>query len=275
MHSGGTTKQLLRLLLRPALRVAMRKGIGANEVFDSVKRELVGLAASELKKSGEKVTISRLSLMSGVNRKEVTRIHRNLDDSDEESRSIVTRVLGQWENDPRFQTAAGKPRVLKYSGENSEFGELVETVSTDVGQATVLFELCRIGAAETTARGVKLLQPEQELESKPERVLDLLSRDTDTLVSVVEDNIYNTPDPRHPHSRTEYDNIFESDLPQIRKWLSREAALFHQKVRKYLSKHDKDLNPEREEPAGARVVLGSFAHSKPRPEALPESSEES
>ena len=266
MYGGGISKKLLRLLLRPALRVAMRKGIGANEVFDSVKRELVALAASELAKQGEKVTISRLSVMSGVNRKEVTRIYRNLDEDDEAATSIITRVIGQWEHDPRFLTSAGKPKVLKYSGENSEFGELVQTVSTDVGQATVLFELCRIGAAEVSTRGIKLAKPSHDLDEDPERVLDLLSRDTDTLVTVVEDNLYRTPDPRHPHSRTEYDNIFESDLPQVRNWLSRESALFHQRVRQFLAKHDKDLNPERDEQAGARVVLGSFALSRPAPQ---------
>ena len=69
---------------------------------------------------------------------------------------MISRVVAQWENDRRFLTQAGKPRVLSCDEDDSEFSELVRLVSKDLHPGTVLFELERSGIVERSKRGVRL-----------------------------------------------------------------------------------------------------------------------
>lgn len=263
------TDKLLRYLLRPALRVCLRRGWGAAEVIDAAKRELLLLADAELERSGEKRSVSRLAVMTGLNRKEITRMLDPDRSAASTSQSILARVLGQWSNDERFLTARGKPKVLTFGADDSDFTTLVRDVTSDVGAAAVLSELERLGAVHLAPTGARLIEREHILEASPERVFDLLSRDIDTLVAAVEENFNEEPDPRNPHSRTEYDNIFIDDLPAIRVWLLRESARFHERLRRYLSKYDKDLSPTRDGKAGGRVVFSSFGWTQPCPPKRP------
>ena len=63
-------------------------------------------------------------------------------------------------------------------------------------------------------------------------------------------------------ARTEYDNISISDFPEIRKWLIKEGAAFHNKARGYLSQFDLDINPKPDHEGGARVTVGTFSYTE-------------
>lgn len=252
---------LLKSLLRPALRFCLRNSIQVRTVFEAAKTVLVELAVDEIKRTQSEVTISRISVMTGLNRRDAGRIYRE-EGSAYRVDNLSSRVLGLWEQDSRFLTKSRKPRVLRYQGKDSEFKTLVKLVSKELNPATVLFELERTGAVSRTSKGVKLIRAVELYEGKPAKGLDLLARDIDTLATLVEENLFQPSAIRNLHIRTEYDNIIVKELPKIRKWLLKQGKLFHKRTRTYVSQYDIDLNPDITEEAGARVVLGAFSWTK-------------
>ena len=203
--------------------------------------------------------------MTGMNRREVTRIYRE-GVSIESMPNLSRRVLNRWEQDERYLNKANKPKVLSYKGESSEFNQLVESVTKDMKPATMLFELERIGAVKRGKKTVRLVQSIAQHQGHADRGLDLLARDVDTLIHAVEENLFTPSDPRNLHLRTEFDNIYEEDVPKIKAWMRQQGALFHKRAREYLSRFDKDINRDFEKKGGARVVIGAFSWTETKDE---------
>src|SRR5690606_27575949 len=112
-------------------------------------------SARALESGGQKRNISRISLMSGVHRRDVARIQEyGLQLYYEQD--VVPKVLGMWQSSPRFSTAMNQARPLSFEGEKAEFADLVQSVSKDINPSTVLFELDRVGAIEKAAGKVHL-----------------------------------------------------------------------------------------------------------------------
>jgi len=245
-----------------AIRYALRKALGIRSIIEIAKLSTVEAAAEEIERRGEKVNVSRISVMSGLNRREVTRILEGEEDKLDEDPYLPSRVIVAWEQTKRFCTKAGKPRVLSFGGEQSEFTELVRSVSKDVRPAAVLFELERMGVIEHSKQGIRLGSTERFHHKDPETGLDLLRQDTESLVEAVEENLFTKQQVRNLHLRTEFDNIEPAKLPEIKRWLREHGKHFHREVRDYLSKFDLDISPKKEVERGAKVVITAFSHTK-------------
>lgn len=249
-------------MLRPVARYCLRSSLGLQELLEMSKVVLLEVAAEEMIKSEKKINISRLSAMTGVHRKDAVRIYRENDVNNESTR-FVSRVVGQWRQDPRFMTATGKPKPLTFRGEDSEFSQLVTLVSQDLHPGTVLFELERLGAVRRVKEEIQLLVKAYIPRGNPVEGLRMLGEDAEDLAQAVLDNIFSSEGKESPnyHAKAVYDNISEEDVPQLRSWLFKQASSFHQKVSKYLSKYDLDINPNSKKKGGKRVVLGIFTRS--------------
>jgi hypothetical protein len=105
----------------------------------------------------------------------------------------MARVLGQWEQDSRFSTKTGKPRVLSWKGQKSEFAELVKCVTNDVRAGTVLFELPRSGVVVKAPRGLPLIRPTLPVNVDVQSRWDFLARNIETLVRAAEQNLFSPP----------------------------------------------------------------------------------
>ena len=60
-------------ILQPALKLCLRKMFKFQEFLEFAKRVFIRLATEELEKNGQKVTVSALSVMTGIRRHEVNR----------------------------------------------------------------------------------------------------------------------------------------------------------------------------------------------------------
>lgn len=248
----------LRLMLAPIMRYCLKRAISVQDILESVKVTLIKEAIIDLEEKEEKINVSRISVATGLRRKEVYRIYRD-GETRELATSIVTRVIGQWQHDKNFQTKAGKPRILSAQGDDCEFNALVRAISSDVHPGTVLFELQRLNAVELTARGVKLTAFAHVPKGQPKEIFSLLSRDMKNLLTAVEENAAELDEVPNLHLTTHYDNIASEDLTKIRNWLLDEGSAFHAKARKFLSQYDLDINPRKRRNGGCKVVLTSFS----------------
>ncbi|MCB0344242.1 MAG: hypothetical protein KDD66_03960 [Bdellovibrionales bacterium] len=270
--AGDRSSQLefLHLLLRPIVRFALRRSQSIQDFTNVAKVVFVEIAEEEIKKSTEKVNVSRLSVMTGLYRKDVTTIFRDRKPPKplEQPSSVLWRVIGQWEQHAEYTTANGKPRILGYKGENNEFRDLVATVTKETDPGTLLFELKRIGAVEFSARGVKLVDTMYRMGEEERRGFELISRDIDNLICAAEENMTDTR-LSNVQLSTEYDNIYVDEIPRIRRWLLEEAKALHRKAREFIARFDADVAPSGEErAAGGKVSLGSFSFTSELPEDI-------
>ena len=255
-------RRALQLLLRPALRYCIRNSLGIKELLDAAKNSLVSLAAEEIETGGYKVTASRIMVMTGMHRRDVKSILKDGIEKDT-TPHYLQRILSQWEQDERFLSKKGTPKVLTFKSKDSEFTALVHQVRKDLGPNAVLLELERIGAVERSKQGLRMLQSVRYTTTSPEQGMELLTRDVDTLCRAVEENLFDMPDRdiRNLHLRTSYNNIYEEDIPAIRKWILKQGQDFHKKARQYLANFDQDLLYKPDKKAGKKVVITSFGWS--------------
>ncbi|MEL7167005.1 MAG: DUF6502 family protein [Pseudomonadota bacterium] len=151
-------QRVLRGLLRPLVRTMIARGLTAPVVYALLKRVYVEVAESHFALDGKPLTDSRISMLTGVHRKDIRTIRSTPDDGAGDSRrksALLATVIGQWMTHPAFSDN-GAPRPLERN-ENG-FDALVETVSKDVRPRTVLDELMGSGLVAEDDAGRLILQ---------------------------------------------------------------------------------------------------------------------
>ena len=258
-------RRLVHILIRPAIKFALKSGLLLQDFIQIAKEVYVELAEANLAKIGSRPNVSRISVMTGVHRQDVTKSFRDRESLTEIGpEALLSRVISTWAHTKRFQNSQRQPRLLSYDGAGSEFSRLVESLSTTVNPGTVLFELLRNGAARKTPRGLKLVRATLAVGTFPDQALGLLSQDAETLINVVEQNIASQNRPNHAHYRTSYDNLYLRDLPKIREWTIEHARKFHRELREYLSGFDADYTLKKAGgPAGGKITITSFSLTEP------------
>jgi len=260
MSAESPIQPLLRALLRPAARFCARHALKVQDVIDCLKTEFLAVAEEELRKQNAKVTRSRLSVITGLQRRDIDRLIQGTPPKREQS-NLIFRIINQWRMDRRFSSKPGAPKILSLTPETGEFAKLVASVSSDIGPATVLFEMVRLNFVEQTPRGLRLLV-ENFIPRGAEKVdegADILSSDLGDLTDTVQANILEETNPPLHHLRTEYDKIRPDGVAHLQSWFLREGHAFHLRARAELAKYDQDVNPDPGfKGETARVSFSSF-----------------
>ena len=140
----------MKKVLRPLVRLLLRNGVAFADFSNIARRVFVEVASEDFGIPGRKQSVSRVSVLTGVNRKEVKRLleqPEEREDTDKEN-NRAARVISGWMRDTDFQTTSGKARVLSW-GDNTagvSFEELVKRYSGDMTARAILDELLRVGA---------------------------------------------------------------------------------------------------------------------------------
>lgn len=144
---------LCRRVLNPLVRILVRFGISAGELKSIIDIAYAHAAAEYLDQQGERVTYSRLAVITGINRSALPEILNAPQVDDFRPRSTTqlhraARVLTGWHEDRAFLTRAGKPATLPIHGERHSFQQLVQWYSGGMYYQTILAELERLGAVK-------------------------------------------------------------------------------------------------------------------------------
>jgi hypothetical protein len=142
----------LRRILRPLVRLLLSHGIGFQTFTDLVKSVYIQVAEEEFKLEGKPQTDSRISLLTGVHRRDVKRLrdHPKTDSNVSSQTSLSAQLLARWSGSPENLDPQGAPlplpRLASKGGERS-FEALVQSVSKDFRSRVVLDEWLRQGVA--------------------------------------------------------------------------------------------------------------------------------
>ncbi len=139
--------RVLRGLLRPLVKAMIAQGVTVPAVYRLLKELYVEVAERDFPIEGKRPTDSRISVLTGVHRKDVRAIREAGPAEGRASERRVTAiasVLGRWLADPETTDAEGRPLPLPRQAEaGPSFDGLVASVSKDVRARTVLDELLR------------------------------------------------------------------------------------------------------------------------------------
>jgi len=143
-------------LLRPLARLLMSYGVNYIAFCDLAKGVFVDVAARDFPDDGTTVTDSRVSLLSGVHRREVKRLREEmlLRTPPSPVVSLGAQVVSRWCAESAFLDAqrhpVALPRQASQGGEVS-FERLVESISKDIRPRAVLDEWLRLGVVTLDA----------------------------------------------------------------------------------------------------------------------------
>lgn len=133
-----------RSLLRPIVLLLLRCGLTWKEFADLSKEVFVEAATAEFGIRGRPTNISRVSILTGISRKEVKR-QRELLDAPPEVASAkttdATRVLSGWFQDADFSDAQGQPLPLAAQGPSPSFSALFARYGGDTSEQGLIKEL--------------------------------------------------------------------------------------------------------------------------------------
>lgn len=263
----ASLEKALQHLLRPIVRLCVRYAVKVVDVESVLKTLFVQEAKAHLKSNSETESVSKISVMTGIQRPAVNEILNEMTNSLEpRSTNLLMKVIGAWQTKPGFTTSHGKPRVLQFEGKQSEFAKLVLSVSQALNPYTVLYELERAKLIEKGSRGLKLLSQSFISNLDTEQSLQFLSSDIADLTAAVDENLQQGTSPINHHLTTEYDNIPADKEKEIRHTLFQEGEKFHAKIRSILSLYDRDIisrKPNIKTSQSIRVALCSFARCEP------------
>ena len=234
-------------MLRPLVRILLRNGVSYSTFSDFVKWVYVDVASKEFGIEGRKQSTSRVSVITGLSRKEVMRVRKlpKPDDSASTERyNRAARVIAAWRRDRNFLDAEGMPAPLAMAGPDVSFSELVKRFSGDVPVRATLDELIRVGAVERLEDGrVSLLTRTYVPQSSDADKLHILGTDVAHLISTFDHNLKSDPVGPFFQRKVAYDNLPDEVLPGFRKHSAKRAQALLENLDRWLAQHDRDVTP--------------------------------
>lgn len=141
-----------RRLLRPLVRLMMRGGLTFPVLADTLRGLFVDVAINDMLTDPKSRTDSRISLLTGLHRKEIRRLRESAGGSDHapEVVTLISQIVGKWAGSAAFTDADGRPRPLSRSIHSEVadlplFDALVASITTDVRPRAVLDDLLAHG----------------------------------------------------------------------------------------------------------------------------------
>lgn len=168
----------VRRILRPLVRLLLSQGLTYQWLSDVLKEIYVDVANADFNLGEKRQTDSRVSLLTGVHRKDVRRLRetpmrREVGAEAPPAVSLGAQLVARWASDPRYLDEEDRPRPLaRLASQGSlSFESLVAEVSKDIRARPVLDEWLRLGVAHVDAEdrvhlNVEAFVPEKGFEEK-------------------------------------------------------------------------------------------------------------
>ena len=240
-HFKNSVSEACRMLLRPVATLLLKCGMTWKEFSELSKAVFVEMATSEFGIKGRPTNISRVSLMTGISRKEVKRqrdLLANLEPETSGKTTDATRMLSGWHQDTEYLDANGSPLELDETGPAPSFDTLFARYGGDIPKVAMLKELTKTAAVKQLPGGRLRVMSRyyQPVAMAPESLTLIFGQSMQDLASVIENNIAgdkeSTPrfqgyaDDRHidPQHLADFNDLLEKEgqqfLERIDAWLA-------------------------------------------------------
>lgn len=246
-----TLLECLAPILRPLVRLLLSAGVGYVEFAAVAKSIFVQVASESFGLRGRPTNVSRVSAMTAISRKEVTRIRKH-DSSDRWTPNMETTpantVIHHWHYDPKYSLAPGDPKPLPFQGAES-FSSLVAEYAGDIPPGAMRSELQRVATIKERSDG--LLLPDRRYFYSAQFDTDFIKRIAFSLANLSSTVVHNAELFRHSRiSEAENDRLgrFErcawteympADARDLfRAWVRKQGVEFIEQADEWIGKNE-------------------------------------
>ena len=183
-----------RRILPPLIRLLIGLGISAPEFASICRRIYVQAAADRLAQKTKRVNRSRIAIVTGLTRAEVTRLLKPRAQREAIQHSQLhraERVLNGWRTDPEFASRSGRPRELALKGRHGSFEALVKRYSGDIPPRAMLDELRAMSAVRKQQNGNIRMNVRREISPLKARDIAILGNQARALLDTLCHNLEN------------------------------------------------------------------------------------
>jgi uncharacterized protein DUF6502 len=247
-------------ILRPIVMQMIATGVVFGQLESRLRELFVRLAESKFAIPDRPQTDSRISVLTGINRKEVRRI-RGTHPKDVKptsfQRNLGADLVSRWSNDPALTDRTGHPQKLLFrSKEGPSFVRLVRETTSDLRPRAILDELLRTGTVEMVDRRTVALRADAYIPTRGDaEKLAMLAEDPGEMIQTMLHNIFSPAEgDLWLQQKVSYDNVGRSSTERVRVELRRRAERFLRGVDRLLARYDRDRNPKA--PDGDRRYAG-------------------
>ncbi len=235
-------------ILRPLVRLLLRHGVSYGVFSDLAKAVFVDVAEKDFSLPRRKQTISRISVLTGLTRKEVVRLQELGTPQEavaERRYNRAARVVAGWVRDRHYCDAAGEPLVLPVEGEGASFAHLVRQFSGDIPPRAILDELLRVGAVamaegDHVRLNARAYIPQHGTDDK----LHILGSDVALLIGTIDHNLQHGAERPRLQRKVAYDNLSEEAVAQFEQLARAKGQQLIEEMDGWLAQHDRDCNPQ-------------------------------
>lgn len=142
-------KQAIRSILVPLSRFMLSHGLTYDEFNQISKKAFFAAGTDLLEKSGQPLNMSKLSILTGLHRRDVANFTKAPPAAAEETpyKNAAASIVAKWISDPAYLDTQQQPRTLAYTaapGHPPGFSDLVAAVSKDIRPKAYMEELLRL-----------------------------------------------------------------------------------------------------------------------------------
>ncbi len=247
-------------ILKPLIRILLRNGIAYATFADIARKIYVDTGFEEAQRRQQKQTVSNVSILTGINRKEVKRLREALAyDSDQSLKKFnrTVRVIAGWQHDEEFLDKDHEPRDLKLEGAKGSFTSLVKKYSGDMPVVAMLNALLDSKNIKVIDNGnIQLVNTNYLPVTDSDKKLNILGIDTAEFIDTIDHNI-NIEHPEDAWFQRKASNTQVSC-----KALSKIKQRLNKKAQQLLEDIDADFsdNETNDEDSSCNVSVGIYFH---------------
>ena len=255
-----TLSRSVLAILKPLVRILLRNGIAYGSFAELAKKVYVDVAFEDFAPDGKKQSISHVSAMTGLTRKEAKRLHEleQTGQSDSEQRyNRAIRVISGWLNDAEFHNKRGKPARLPLEGEKASFASLVKKYSGDITPKAMLSVLHAAHSVETTADKVRLIAHAYVPGNDPIDKITILGTDTAELIATIDYNLVNADNALRFQRKVSSKYVHVDAIPRFQALAAKRSQVLLEKFDAWLTEYEIDPDdPDSDQ--GRYVSLGIY-----------------
>lgn len=267
----------VRHFMLPIARLLLRNGIGFREFAEISKLAFVQAASDDYGIRGRKTNMSRVSVMTGLNRKEVRKIRDRLDNEDwslDPSLNKPVLVLSEWFTSPAYLGRKGSPKWLPFEASDSceSFSGLVRKVGGDVPPGAMLKELVRAGCVKEVRSGVwKAMKREYSPAGIDVFQVQRFGECLHDLAQTISTNMESkSVDERSFEFRAWANGIDMASIPKLKKLIASQGKVYLESIDDWLNAHS-SRGADADE--GIRCGVGVYYFQSPRESGATETPE--
>jgi hypothetical protein len=248
--------------LIPTARFLLRGGISCNEFLHLGRLAFVAAAARDYGNRGRGANSSRIAAVTGMSRREVGRLKKELESYDEDPRTTLSPigdVLQRWHTQDTYLSESGDPLILPVEGSAPSLESLVaEVISADFPVGVIRSELLRAGLAQLTPDGgIQPLSRQVVPVAAEERLLSALSYGLRGLAETIAHNSDpNRKEPSRIERCVEGPKLNEKNVARARARMRHLVTMYSTAIDDELS--ELAAGQERGETGNRRVGVGFY-----------------